>query len=47
MIDMDKFILSALVEYNNEKDEDKKSALYEQTMSVLRANAQARSQEGK
>jgi len=46
-MDMDKFILGALIEYNNEKDADKKSALYERTMSALRANAQARSQEGK
>lgn len=46
-MDMDRFILGALIEYNNEKDADKKSALYEQTMSVLRASGSARSQEGK
>ena len=46
-MDMDKFVLEALIEYNNEKDPDKKSALYKEAVSVLRASESARSQEGK
>jgi hypothetical protein len=46
-MDINKFILGALVEYSKEHDPIKKTELYQQTMSVLRASGSARSQEGK
>jgi hypothetical protein len=46
-MDINKFILGALMEYNKESDPVKKTELYQQTMSVLRASGSARSSEGK